>query len=117
MNYQLCTDHDKVVQPRDEQIEKAHLHDGIGDVVHVHRLGATWSDLFANLSYPIPNKPIVGYEADDPSPLKNVLDSSINPSQSLIILIGDNQALDPTQFVTQEHILEVEAMSELCGDN
>src|ERR1700730_17097255 len=29
----------------DEQIEKAHLHDQIGDVVHVHRLGATWSDL------------------------------------------------------------------------
>src|SRR5258708_3038706 len=33
----------------DDQGEKAHLHDHIGDVVHVHRKGATWGDLFFNI--------------------------------------------------------------------
>ncbi len=32
--------------PEEQQLEKAHLHDGVGDVVHVHRAGATWGGPF-----------------------------------------------------------------------
>src|SRR5215469_2242826 len=35
------------------QLDKAHLHDYVGDVVHVERTGAKWSDLFTNIHYPI----------------------------------------------------------------
>lgn len=37
----------------DIQIEKAHLHDNVGDVVHVERTGAIWRDLFTNIHFPL----------------------------------------------------------------
>ncbi len=30
----------------DDQLEKAHMHDHKGYIVHVHRKGSNWSDLF-----------------------------------------------------------------------
>lgn len=37
----------------EDEEEKAHLHDRIGNVVHVHHDGVTWSDLFENLRFDI----------------------------------------------------------------
>src|SRR3989344_8557320 len=47
MHISKCTEDQEHVD-EDPQLEKAHLHDNIGDVVHVHRNNATWGDLFFN---------------------------------------------------------------------
>ena len=40
----------------DKQLEKAHLHDLIGTVAHIHRENATWRDLFKNIGYSVSSK-------------------------------------------------------------
>src|SRR4051812_30234652 len=49
MHDKPCTGKKAEEEKEDEQIEKAHLHDLVGDVVHVHRENATWGDLFKNI--------------------------------------------------------------------
>lgn len=99
----------------DDQGEKAHLHDHIGDVVHVHRNGAMWSDLFFNIKYPLDGKIsaayINGQKVDD------ILKQPIKPYDSVVIFVGkhtdDQKYLK--NIVTKVHIQSVEKKSESCG--
>ncbi len=100
MHLELCTDGQE--QHEDEQIEKAHLHDGVGDVVHVHRTGAKWGDLFENIGVKLAEEPAI-------------LQQAVEPNSSVIIMIG--QSVANPEKVTIEHIQDVEAKSELCGSN
>ncbi len=107
----------------DEQIEKAHLHDGVGDVVHAHREGGTWRDLFTNIKYQIPNDKdpiagnIVGYVNGQLVP--QIFSMPIIANSSAVFFIGQNTDLEQKVVtrVTQEHIKEVEKKSENCGKN
>ncbi|HLL60891.1 MAG TPA: hypothetical protein VK338_04195 [Candidatus Nitrosocosmicus sp.] len=97
-----------------EQIEKAHLHDNIGTVVHVHREGAKWKDLFRNINYSIDtSKNVEAYL--NGKQINNILDQKIKEYDSIILLIGKkpNKYLD--QAVTKKEIKAVENKSELCG--
>lgn len=98
MHLELCTEGQE--QQEDEQIEKAHLHEGVGDVVHVHREGAVWGDLFKN----------IGVELAEETA---ILQQEIEPNSSVVITIG--KAVENPEYVSIEHIKEVEAKSELCG--
>jgi len=100
MNFIPCSEHDAKKSKAEEQIEKAHLHDSVGDVVHVHRTGAVWGDLFKNIGVRLPAKP-------------EILRQEIEPNSSIDIVIG--QQIDNPEKVTVDHIKIVEAMSELCG--
>ena len=96
-----------------EQIEKAHLHDGVGDVVHVHRDSAVWGDLFTNIGFPIDS----GSRAFINSNLvEDFLSHPIQPYESLVILSGENSEINEKlkNAVTREHIEEAEAKSESC---
>lgn len=99
------------------QIEKAHLHDNIGDVVHVERVGAKWKDLFTNLSYPINYSDVTAVL--NGQHVLNVQDKPIAPYDSLVLFIGANN--DTSKFlsleVTKQHIQDVEAKSEDCGNH
>ena len=98
----------------DEQIEKAHLHSGVGDVVHVHRKNAYWRDLFHNIGYELPpGLPVVGLSEQETIP--DFLNTPLYPNQSVIILVGQSPVPDLTSFISQEHIKEVENSSESCG--
>lgn len=100
----------------DPQIEKAHLHDYIGDVVHVHREGGVWSDLFKNIKFPLPEGATVsGYI--NGSAIENILNYPIKSNDSLILTIGDSQKVDLNSYVSLDHIKEVEKKSESCGSN
>lgn len=102
-------------QREDEQIEKAHLHDGVGDVVHVHRKGAKWGDLFANIGYQFVEKEVVGYVNGER--VNEVLNYPIKPYDSLVIVNGKSNLIDVDKSeVTIERIKEVEAMRENCGE-
>ncbi len=118
MELEPCTDH-KDAHKEDEQKEKAHLHDGIGDVVHVHRANAVWGDLFQNIGYTFPaNKTIIGYQNGQRiERIENILEKPIMPNDSLIIAVGDFDIGALRSPVTLDHIKEVESKSETCGVN
>lgn len=99
-----------------EQFEKAHLHDQVGTVVHVHRPGAKWKDLFQNIDYPLDTSQgikayINGKEVSDS------LNTDIHAYDSVIILIGkyDKNKNYLKEAVTKKEIEKVEQKSETCG--
>jgi hypothetical protein len=114
MNFVPCSEHDAKKSPAEEQIEKAHLHDGVGDVVHTHRSGAVWGDLFKNIQVELPkDKQLKGYingiENED------IMESPIKEYTTAIFIVGENKASHDKEMVSIDHIKEVEAKSELCG--
>ncbi|GAB4027829.1 MAG: hypothetical protein Fur0011_6720 [Candidatus Microgenomates bacterium] len=114
MNYTPCSQHDKKKSPEEEQMEKAHLHDGVGDVVHVHREGAIWGDLFKNIKVNLPeNKVIRGFVEGES--VEDVMATPIVPYTTAIVLIGETDASRSAEVVSRQHIEEVEKQSELCG--
>jgi len=109
-------DHDDEVTPESEQLEKAHLHDGNGDVVHIHREAVVWGDLFKNINYPL-SSDVQGYVNGQLVP--QVLSMPIIENASVVFFSGENTDI-PAKVaarVTQERIQEVEAKSENCGTN
>lgn len=99
----------------DDQGEKAHLHDHVGDVVHVHRNGATWGDLFFNIKYPLEGKITAAY--DNGQKVNDILKQPIKPYDSVVIFVGkhsDDQKYLKTA-VTKSHIQSVEGKSESCA--
>lgn len=98
----------------DEQLEKAHLHDGVGDVVHVHRSGSKWNDLFKNIDFPIDSSKISEAYLNG-NKIGNPLDLAIKPYDNLTLVFGATDKDFSKEFVTKEHIQEVEERSENCG--
>ncbi|HKB88069.1 MAG TPA: hypothetical protein VKC53_00300 [Patescibacteria group bacterium] len=126
MNVEPCTVPGKKEEetPEHNQLEKAHLHDGVGDVVHVHRLDSKWGDLFTNIKYPIDYSKVTAFiNNQEVADIQNI---TIKPYDSLVIFIGtvDKRSLasqDPgknllLQAVTVDHIKNTESMSESCGN-
>jgi hypothetical protein len=100
--------------PVDEQMEKAHLHDQVGDVVHVHRNGAKWKDLFMNIKYPIQQDAVAYINGQK---VENFLEKDIVSYESVLLFegkVGDVAALTK-KAVTKDHIVEIEGRSETCG--
>ena len=98
------------------QIDKAHLHDRIGDVVHVHTGGALWKDLFINIQFPIDAKKITGAYIDG-KPFNDILTQPIKEYESVLIILGDDskKADYLKKTVTVDHIKKSESRSENCG--
>ncbi len=116
MNLKPCSeshDHTKL-SPEDLQLEKAHLHDNVGNVVHVHTEGALWGDLFKNISVDI--SPDTAY-VNGKQLNENIMVYPIKPYDSVVIFIGENTQVDEKilGMVTQDQILEAENKSESCG--
>jgi hypothetical protein len=106
--------HSEELDLEHEQLEKAHLHDSVGDVVHVHREGAAWGDLFANIKVEVSAKEVYLngglYEGD-------IMAYKIMPYDSVVIFDGENTDIENKlqNEVTKEHIIEVENTSENCA--
>lgn len=108
--------HEVTDSPELEQLEKAHLHDLNGDVVHVHREGATWRDLFTNMPYEFPDDTHITYVNGER--LENdILDYELKADDSVVIFVGTNTDISSklTAAITIDRIHEVEALSEDCG--
>ena len=100
----------------EEQQERAHLHEGIGDVVHVHRENVVWGDLFQNLGVTLPaGKTVVGYIGDQR--VTDIMKQPISANESIVIVVGDQSKVASMlkDRVTVAHIQEVEKLSESCG--
>jgi hypothetical protein len=99
------------------QIEKAHLHDEIGDVIHVEEDDAKWGDLFTNLHYPINYSETEAFINGKKVP--NIQNMPIKHYQSAVIFIGNNQDTQKflNQAVTEQHMIETAAKSRDCGSH
>ncbi len=114
MIFVTCSEHDEKKSKAEEQIEKAHLHDGVGDVVHVHRAGSTWGDLFKNIQVELPvDKGLFGYINGVQN--EDILNAPIKAYNTAIFVLGEDDASHDKEIVSEEHIKEVEAKSELWG--
>lgn len=114
MNFVPCSEHDTKKSKAEEQIEKAHLHDGVGDVVHVHRSGSTWGDLFTNIKVELPkDKELKGFINGVAN--EDILNAPIKEYETAIFVVGSSDASHDKEIVSIDHIKEVEAKSELCG--
>ncbi|OGM22096.1 hypothetical protein A2961_04985 [Candidatus Woesebacteria bacterium RIFCSPLOWO2_01_FULL_39_21] len=116
MHIEPCStgDHEEQPTQEEEQIEKAHLHDYIGDVVHVHREGVVWRNLFTNINYEI-SVDIAGYINGEK--VDDALNYPINSYDSVVFFEGENRDIDKKlqAAVTKDRIVEAESRSENCG--
>lgn len=100
-------------EKEDPQIEKAHLHDGVGDVVHVHRPDALWKDLFQNIKYDISGAEVW----KDGKKQENFLEQPIQANESVVFFLGNTDKKEEkiNNRVRVEKIKLVEQQSESCG--
>ena len=114
MHAEPCTIHDDLKRV-DEQGEKAHLHDFVGDVVHVHRVGATWGDLFKNIKYSVDESKTLAYV--NSKEISHIFSYQIHPYDSLVLFIGKHDAVKQalSQAVSKDYIQKIEKQSESCG--
>ncbi len=96
------------------QIKKAHLHDNVGDLVHIEHVGAKWQDLFININFPIDYSSVVGYI--NGKKIFNFQTQSIHPYDSLVVLIGKNDSKFLKQAVTKDYMIKMAKKSTTCGD-
>jgi len=96
------------------QIEKAHLHDNVGDLVHIERTGAIWMDLFININYPIDYSNSIGYI--NGKQFANFQSQPIKPYDSLVVFIGNNNPDLLSQAVTKDYMIKMAKKSTSCGD-
>ncbi len=116
MNYTMCSATATKPTKSEDQEEKAHLHDGVDDVVHVERNGATWGDLFTNIKVQFPkDKPLVGYI--DGKKIADIMHTPITAYTTAIFVVGTDAPDHSQEVVPLAHIKEVEATSEICGKN
>lgn len=116
MHIEPCSTDSHKEENEDEQIEKAHLHDNVGNVVHVHREASMWNDLFTNINYPI-SKDFVGYVNGER--VDDILNQPITQYESVVFFEGntDNVEKKLETRVTKEHIQTVEKQGESCGSS
>lgn len=117
MKYMDVTPCESFFHRKSDQLEKAQLHDNVGNVVHVHRKDAVWGDLFKNIGWQIPaDKEFVGYL--NGTRTENLLEYPILPYDSVVFFSGkiDDMNRKLQGRVTDEMIKEVEKKSESCGN-
>lgn len=100
-------------QKKDEQVEKAHLHNNIGNVVHVHRNTAKWKDLLVNMQVTLPKDAKITLYTQG-SNERRTIDTPITPYESIIITVGNTDAIDFSTYVSREHIELTEKNTESC---
>ncbi len=113
MHLKPCGTHEDTGDKEDEQLEKAHLHDNVGDVIHVHRNGVVWNDVFTNLKLQIPTATVSAYM--NGKKIVDIKKYPVKPYDSLVLMIGKEDKTYLKKAVTVTHIKQHEKKSESCG--
>lgn len=95
-------------------LEQVHLHDGNGEVVHVHAQGITWQHLFDSLGITV-KEPTV-YVNDEM--VNEGLSNLIGEYDRVVIWEGEPSAITEDIFSSvpsKELIQQAESASELCS--
>lgn len=112
MNFTPCSEHEQELSQEEEQIEKAHLHEQVGEVVHVHRKGAKWGDLFTNIRVDF-DEEVHGYI--NGVAVKEIMKEEITPYSTAILVVGEDNPVLGKEQIPREQIAEVEKQGEICG--
>lgn len=117
-NFEPCKSNQNDKEPETPerfQLEKAHLHDYVGDVVHVENKSSKWADLFTNLRYSINYQETTAFI--NGKQVSGFQSQQIKPYDSLVVFIDNTSNKDSylAQAVTKQHIQEAEKKSENCG--
>lgn len=111
--YMLVKPCGKEEQDENEQLEKAHLHDGVGDVVHVEAEGVKWGDLFKNINFKFDRaKQMEGYANGEK--IEDILTYPIKPYDSVVIFVGKSDKKLLKSSVSKDRIIEIEKKTENC---
>lgn len=113
MHLKPCGAHDDTGDKEDEQLEKAHLHDNVGDVIHVHRNDVVWDDVFTNLKVKLPKTSVSAYI--NGKKITDIKKYPVKAYDSLVLMIGKNDMAYLKDAVTVNHIKQNEKKSESCG--
>lgn len=113
MHLKPCGAHEETGDKEDEQLEKAHLHDNVGDVIHVHRNGVVWNDVFTNLKIKIPSTSISAYI--NGKKISDIQKYPVKAYDSLVLMIGKEDTSYLKSAVTVNQIKQNEKKSESCG--
>ncbi|HVA97031.1 MAG TPA: hypothetical protein VND99_05245 [Candidatus Acidoferrales bacterium] len=98
-----------------DQLEKAHLHDNVGDVVHIERSGAVWQDLFTNIKFPLDYSKTEGFI--NGQKVTNYQTQPIKPDDSLVVFMGNNDITkDLKQAPTKDYMERMAKKSGTCSD-
>ena len=106
-------DENKKEDDKTIQMEKAHLHDGVGDVVHIEADGATWGDLFTNINYTVDYASVSAFI--NGSKIDGIKNTPIKSYDSLVLFEGKPDETKLNQNVSIDRIKEVERKSIECG--
>jgi hypothetical protein len=114
MSLKPCRDDQNSYTKEEIQDQKAHLHDNVGTIVHSHREGAQWKNLFENMGYdPASSKTLNGYI--NGKKINNILNYPINDYDSAVFFIGREDAKLLSKALTKNQINEAEKTSRDCG--
>ena len=105
---------EEMMTAEEEQKEKAHLHDGVGDVVHVHVKDSKWGDLFTNIKYQVDYSKVTAYI--NGQKVEDIKDYPTKSYDGLVLFIGKVDEKLTNQAVTIDHIKDAESKSENCGN-
>jgi hypothetical protein len=113
MNVKPCTTGEEEDEAgEDEQIEKAHLHDNVGDVVHIEQIDAKWKDLFINLHYAMDYSKVTAYI--NGQKVSNFENQPIRAYDSVVVFIGNVDEKRLQEAVKKNYIMEKEKKSDGC---
>lgn len=98
----------------DSQLEKAHLHDSVGDVVHIEEEGAVWSDLFTNIKFTVDYSKVTAFINDQK--VSGLETQPISSNDSLVLFLGNVDEKLLSQAVTTQYIEDTAKKSTTCSD-
>ncbi|MEI6533245.1 MAG: hypothetical protein WCO06_05400 [Candidatus Roizmanbacteria bacterium] len=115
---------DFMTQPLCEQksniIDKfpAHLYSQYSGIVHIHKPGIVWKELFQRMKIQIPsnNITLIGYINGEKSP--NMIEEPIRPYDSIVIFLDHTDTAKQEELVkkriSKKQILDIEKLNQKC---
>ncbi len=96
-----------------EEIDRAHLHDSVGDVVHIHDDGVTWRVLLSNLNI---EGDLLGYNKEGEL-VEGMIDKEIGPYESVIFSNTELENIDElvVDLKGADYVKEVEVVAVECA--
>ncbi|HSA83307.1 MAG TPA: hypothetical protein VLF20_00290 [Patescibacteria group bacterium] len=114
MNIKPCSEAEEDHEDEEnEQLEKAHLHDNVGDIVHVERSDGKWKDLFTNINYSVDYTKVTAYI--NGQKVANFQNKLITAYDSAVIFIGKVDESKLKEAVKIDYMKEKEKKSNDCG--
>jgi hypothetical protein len=94
--------------------DNIHLHDGIGNVVHIHTDGVSWRHVLEKLGLDTSNLSEF-YLDNEKVDISTTLNQEVKDLASALVIVGNDPIeITPDKFVDREFILETAEKGESC---